>query len=157
MRTYKTIKYTTLSLGLALIIALATPAISRAFNLFGDGFEKVEAENGSVTIPVKDVNDGDIHYYKYVDNGRDIRFFLLQSNDGVIRAAFDACDVCFQSRKGYSRSGDYAVCNNCGMRFHSSRINVVQGGCNPAPLKRVQKGGFVHIQVADILPGSRFF
>jgi uncharacterized membrane protein len=43
------------------------------------------------------------------------------------------------------------------MKFHSNRVNVVEGGCNPAPLKRQQVGGQLVIKVADILPGKRFF
>jgi uncharacterized membrane protein len=49
------------------------------------------------------------------------------------------------------------ICNNCGQRFHSSRINVVKGGCNPAPLERNVIGNNLVITVADVLPGSRFF
>jgi len=154
MRIYT---YITLAAILALSITLSTPVNSQAFSLFGDGYEKVIAKDGIVSIPVNDVNDGDIHYYKYPDGNREIRFFLLKSSDGVIRAAFDACDVCFASRKGYSRSGDSVVCNNCGMRFHSSRINVVKGGCNPAPLTRESDGDTVRIQTVDILQGARFF
>lgn len=115
---------------LALITVLSTPAHA----LFGFGkFETVEPKNGAVTIPVADVSDGEAHYYTYEIPGKNINFFLLKSNDGVIRAAFDACDVCFREKKGYSQDGDFMVCNNCGMRFHSSRINEVKGGCNPSP------------------------
>ena len=82
---------------------------------------------------------------------------MVKSSDGIIRAAFDACDVCFASKKGYSQDGDFMVCNNCGRRFHSSRINVVKGGCNPAPLSREVAGEHLVITVADVIPGSRFF
>jgi len=141
----------------AMTVIAMTPTDSQAFNFFGDGYDEVVPKNGVVEISLNEVNDGDIHYYKYNDEDRDIRFFLLKSNDGVIRAAFDACDVCFRERKGYSRSGEFVVCNNCGMRFHSSRINVVKGGCNPAPLKRAFDGDIVRIRVVDIQQGARFF
>jgi uncharacterized membrane protein len=49
------------------------------------------------------------------------------------------------------------VCNNCGRRFPSVRINEVRGGCNPAPLKRKMEQGNVIIQVADILQGKSYF
>ena len=94
--------------------------------------------------------------YKTVD-GIVIRYFILKSSDGVIRAAFDACDVCWLENKGYSQKGDFVVCNNCGKRFPSARINEVHGGCNPAPLKRNVENGNVIIQVADILDGKRYF
>jgi uncharacterized membrane protein len=49
------------------------------------------------------------------------------------------------------------VCNNCGRRFASVRVNEVQGGCNPAPLTREIKGDKVVLKVKDILEGKQYF
>ncbi len=97
------------------------------------------------------------HFTHKTDDGVVIRYFILKSSDGVIRAAFDACDVCWQENKGYSQKGDFMVCNNCGKRFPSTRVNEVHGGCNPAPLKRKIENGNVLIQVADLLEGKKYF
>jgi uncharacterized membrane protein len=75
----------------------------------------------------------------------------------VIRAAFDACDVCWPSGKGYFQDGDHMVCRNCGRRFVSVKVNEVKGGCNPAPLNRKVEGKDLVIQVADILDGRKYF
>jgi uncharacterized membrane protein len=133
------------------------PARSEALFGFGSRYQKVEAEEGMVKIPVSDVDDGEAHYYSYAKDGREIRFFVLQSPDGVIRSAFDACDVCYSERKGYDRVGSSVVCNNCGQRFHSSMINEVKGGCNPAPLARERRDGSLVIRVSDIEKGARYF
>lgn len=127
-----------------------------AFGLFGS-HKKAKSVDGQVRIPLADVNDGKAHYYQYKDKGNVVKFFVVKSKDGVIRAAFDACDVCFPAKKGYTQDGDFMVCNNCGRRFHSNRINLEKGGCNPAPLKRQVVGDRVIIAVNDILPGGRFF
>ncbi len=127
------------------------------FGMFEGKYQKVTQADGVVTIPLTTVNDGKAHYYSYKDQGRDINFFVVKSNDGTIRAAFDACDVCFPEKKGYSQQGDYMVCNNCGQKFHSTRINVVKGGCNPAPLTREIVGEKLLITVSDIRSGSRYF
>ena len=126
------------------------------FSLFSS-HKNIKDINGKIQIPVTDVNDGKAHYFQYKNGGSTIKFFVVKSSDGIIRAAFDACDVCFASKKGYSQDGDFMVCNNCGRRFHSSRINVVKGGCNPAPLSREVAGEHLVITVADVIPGSRFF
>lgn len=97
------------------------------------------------------------HYNYKTDDGVVIRYFIMKSSDGVIRAAFDACDVCWGENKGYSQKGDFMVCNNCGRQFPSVRINEVRGGCNPAPLNRKVENGTVIIRVADILEGTRYF
>lgn len=127
-----------------------------AFALFSS-HKKVKSVDGKVLIPIGDVDDGNAHYFRYKDGEKEVKFFVVKSRDGVIRAAFDACDVCFPAKKGYTRDGDFMICNNCGRRFHSSRINVVQGGCNPAPLTRQVVGKHLVIAVEDIIPGGRFF
>ncbi len=127
-----------------------------AFGLFG-AHKKVKDVNGKIEIPLKKVDDGKAHYFKFEQDGTTINFFVVQSNDGVIRAAFDACDVCFPAKKGYTQDGDFMICNNCGRRFHSSRINVVEGGCNPAPLRRQVVGDKLVIKTSDIIPGARYF
>jgi len=111
-----------------------------------------------ITYPEKAFADGKAHHFTYkTDDGVAIRYFIIKSSDGVIRAAFDACDVCWPENKGYTQKGDVMVCNNCGRRFPSARINEVHGGCNPAPLKRKVEQGNVIIQVADIFQGKRYF
>ena len=92
-----------------------------------------------------------------MDEGEPVEFFVLQSSDGVVRAAFNACDVCFLSKKGYTRQGNEVICNNCGRRFPAELINEVQGGCNPAPLSRTVDGDTLLILAEDIVEGSRYF
>ena len=110
-----------------------------------------------ISIPVSEVNDGDAHYYSYDSNGVKIRYFVLKSSDGVIRAAFDTCDVCYKEKKGYRQEGDDMVCNNCGQRFASVKINEEKGGCNPAPLDRTVAGNDVVIKTNDIESGRWYF
>lgn len=102
-------------------------------------------------------NDGRAKYFQYRYGNMAIKYFILKSSDGVIRAAFDACDVCWPAGKGYYQEGDYMVCRNCGRRFASRLVNVVQGGCNPAPLKRKIVEGRVVITIQDIVNGAGYF
>lgn len=111
-----------------------------------------------VTYPVKNFQNGDARYYSHpAGNGVTVKYFILKSSDGIIRAAFDACDVCWREGKGYAQKGDYMICRNCGRRFASTRINEVEGGCNPAPLTRTIRGDQLVIQVKDILEGRKYF
>ena len=127
------------------------------FGPWASKHQKVDAVNGMVTIPVNKIDDGKAHYFSFKAQGKEIKFFVLKSRDGIIRAAFDTCDVCFPEKKGYSQSGDFMVCNNCGQRFHSTKINVIKGGCNPAPLRRVNNGNELVISANDIFTGFRYF
>ena len=58
--------------------------------------------------------DGKAHFYSYDAGGTQVKYFVLKSSDGKVRAAFDACDVCFAQKKGYQQEGDEMVCGNCG-------------------------------------------
>lgn len=137
-------------------LGLLIPSNGQTFGLF-DRHKSVSAVNDEVLIAVKALDDGKAHYFVYKGKNTDIKFFVIKSVDGVLRAAFDACDVCFHEKKGYDQDGDLMICNNCGMKFHSTRINEVKGGCNPAPLDREVVGENLVIKLKDILPGSRFF
>jgi uncharacterized membrane protein len=149
-------KYVLVLLAVALSLGMFAINKGHTFSLFSK-YTSVKENNGEVRIAAADVSDGKAHYYTYRNGDKTIKFFIVKSSDGVIRAAFDACDVCFSAKKGYSQEGDFMVCNNCGQKFHSNRVNVVEGGCNPAPLKREKIGEQLVIRVADILPGSRYF
>ena len=139
-----------------------------AFYLFQTGFDnKPQARTPSiqpevtateVSFPVQAFSDGQAKYFQYPGgNGITVRFFVLKSSDGVIRAAYDACDVCWREGKGYYQDGDHMVCRNCGQRFASVKVTVIKGGCNPAPLERTVVGNKLVIKTTDILQGVQYF
>jgi hypothetical protein len=144
-----------------LLRANLVPSAAGASNVTADDSVVAGGElpvrDGAVRLPVSLFDDGKARWYTFPGHGKEIQFFVLKSNDGVVRAAFNACDVCYLSKKGYSQEGDEMVCNNCGQRFPSHRINEVRGGCNPSPLDRTIEGDEVVIQVRDILAGSSYF
>ena len=117
----------------------------------------VEEAGSVIRFTLSDFSDGTARYYTYMHEGQPIEIFLLESQDGVVRAAFNACDVCFGAKRGYTQSGNVMVCVNCGRQFAANRINVEQGGCNPAPLERRIEGEYLVIDVDDIVRGNRFF
>lgn len=123
----------------------------------GGRYQMVTAENGVIAIPAAQVSDGKAHFFSYRSGDASVDFFLLKSHDGVIRVAFDACDVCYQAKKGYRQEGDVMVCNNCNQQFRSDLINEVKGGCNPAPLQRSVADGRIVIAAADLATGVRYF
>lgn len=135
-----------LIVGSSFLFDLRTPKLSLA------------APITEVTYPVKTFQDGKARFYQHkTGDGITIKYFILKSSDGVIRAAFDACDVCWPQGKGYYQKDDYMVCRNCGRRFASVNVNVITGGCNPGALKRAVAGDKLVIKVKDILEGKKYF
>jgi uncharacterized membrane protein len=145
------------------VVALAVVAAVAAYMISGGNGPEATASftttapRGDVKIALADVSGGKAHFYSYDAGGTPVNYFVLKSSDGVVRAAFDACDVCFAQKKGYSQEGDEMVCNNCGRRFPSTRINVAEGGCNPSPLDRTEADGQLIISASDLQAGARYF
>jgi uncharacterized membrane protein len=112
----------------------------------------------TVKIPLAELEGGKAKYfdYKTADN-KNLRFFAMKSSDGVYRAALDACDVCWEAKKGYVQDGDDMVCRKCGRHFHSAKINEVTGGCNPVPLTRTVADGHLVIAASDLEAGKSYF
>ncbi|MDD4700717.1 MAG: DUF2318 domain-containing protein [Desulfovibrio sp.] len=142
---------------LALCCALfAAPAHAGPFDgLFG-GETTLEIKDGSVSLPVSGVSDK-ASFYKVKVDGTNVIFFALLDSAGRVRVALDACDSCWQSGKGYKQNGDSMVCQNCGMAFHSDRISMRKGGCNPHPVSYSIAGDSVVIPAAEIQAGVKFF
>lgn len=139
-----------LLVGVGAVFALNIPGLGKG--------EKVKPVNGAVTIPLAKVSDGQAHFYRTEDGGKDIGFFVVKGTDGVLHTAFDACDVCFREKKGYFQQGEFMICKNCNKKFAVVRIGPhAIGGCNPSFLPAQQSAGNVVISVNDLKTGARFF
>lgn len=116
----------------------------------------VETADG-VRIPLRALASGKALFLRADVGGSEIHYFVLKSSDGVYRAAYDTCDVCFRANRGYSQEGDLMVCNQCGQAFPSVKVNEIKGGCNPAPLARKVEGDHLVITRSDLAAGAPYF
>jgi uncharacterized membrane protein len=153
---------------LPLIVAIVCSVLIVGGGIYYAGYDRSEtapvaasftSENNAsqISLPASLFEDGKARHFQHVAGEFSIKYFVLKSSDGIIRAAFDACDVCWPAGKGYYQEGDYMVCRNCGRKFASVLVNEVKGGCNPAPLNRKFENGKVVIEVKDILDGRQYF
>lgn len=140
---------------LAALLLFADPG--QAFLGLGSRFATAPLRNGAATIPLAALADGKARHYQARVEGGTVRFFLVRDRAGGVRAAFDACDVCWRAGKGYRQEGDAMLCVNCGQAFPIARIGVEQGGCNPAPLAFFADGSAVTLKAADLAAGLRYF
>lgn len=143
--------------GAILLTALVVVATTRGPGA-GAAVPAGVSAGADVRLDAAQFDDGQAHFFTYANAAnQQLRFFVLKSSDGVIRAAFDTCDVCYRKRKGYRQAGDTMVCNNCGQVFRSVDINVLHGGCNPVPLDRTVQGGQVVLTAAALQAGAFYF
>jgi uncharacterized membrane protein len=121
-------------------------------------YEKVKANGGVVTIAASKLSDGKTRFYKFEDGGKEIAFFAVKASDGSLKTAFDACDACYKSKKGYEQQGDKLNCKNCNQKFAVNRLGPnATGGCNPGYLPHQLSGGNISIKVDDLKGGARYF
>lgn len=143
----------TILLGAALVYVIASGRRAEA-----GGAQTLEGTGQDISLPAAQFQDGVARFYTHTTAaGREVRFFVMKSADGVIRAAFDACDTCWEARRGYHQEGDVMVCNNCKRKFPSNDINVLEGGCNPAPLERTVVNDQVVLTAAALSAGVAYF
>ncbi|HVG19544.1 MAG TPA: DUF2318 domain-containing protein [Blastocatellia bacterium] len=110
-----------------------------------------------VRIPLAEVSDKAKFFdFKTADNSA-VRFFAIRSSDGVYRVALNACDTCYHAKKGYHQEGDDMICNNCGLKFPSAKINEAHGGCNPISVPRAVEGDSLVIKASDLERGKQYF
>jgi uncharacterized membrane protein len=141
----------------AFAIMLSVHAFAQSGN-FTVQAQEVRPTDGAFVFPLSTFDDGKARHFVYKHSPKEwIRFFVVKSQDGQTRAAFDACDVCWRQKKGYVQQGNEMVCVNCGMRFKTEKINEVKGGCNPAPLNRSISGSNLVISQQDVMSGVGFF
>ena len=89
-----------------------------------------------------------------------IEFFVVRSEDGFVKIAFDACDVCYGAKKGYRQEGEDMVCNNCGNHYKISGIgtaNLSGSGCWPGYLSAEVEGDYLVITKLSLESGRYRF
>jgi uncharacterized membrane protein len=98
-------------------------------------------------------------FYSHDSNGVSVRYFAVKDKQGNVHVAFDACDVCYEAKKGYKQNGDVMQCLNCGKTFSITSIGSenTAGGCWPSFLPMNIDGTDVVIKIADLEAKSYMF
>jgi uncharacterized membrane protein len=92
-----------------------------------------------LVIPVADISENAV-FYPVDIGGTRLEVLAVKAPDGTIRTAFNTCQVCYASGRGfYKQQGTVLVCQNCGNRFRMNQVGVRSGGCNPVPIFAADK------------------
>ena len=128
------------------LLALAAVVLCAAvvFLTRGDNAPSVVVRDGngvrsigpgeSLVIPTAGITTK-ASFHAVTVNGTPMEVITVRDSAGHIRTAFNTCQICYDSGKGYYiQSGPYLVCQNCGNRFSTDQIGIASGGCNPWPI-----------------------
>jgi len=95
---------------------------------------KVIDAGENLVIPIDEISSK-VKFYPITVDGTEMEVIAVKAPDGTIRTAFNTCQVCYSSGRGYyKQQGDVLVCQNCENRFPMSHVEVEAGGCNPWPI-----------------------
>jgi uncharacterized membrane protein len=116
------------------------------------------ATQTEVQIPVSDLSTT-ATFYSYDSSGVIVRYFAVKDSQGNVHVAFDACDVCYEAKKGYKQNGDVMQCLNCGKTFSITSIGTdnAAGGCWPSYLPMETNGTHIVIKISDLETKSYMF
>ncbi len=115
------------AMSLSVILALTADFIYARVNAAPVQAKPVEALNGFVSIPVAEVQDGNLHLFTINVNGQPIRFMVIKKPGGY-GTALDACLIC--GADGYRQEGQNVICRRCASAIYIPSIGQ-KGGCNP--------------------------
>lgn len=94
----------------------------------------VVLEGKDLIIPINEITN-EASYYPVEVDGVNLEVLAIKATDGTIRTAFNTCQICYSSGRGYyEQDGDVLVCQNCRNRFSPDEVEITRGGCNPVPI-----------------------
>jgi hypothetical protein len=96
-------------------------------------------QGGDVQITKSEVTET-ASFIPYDADGMYMEIVAVKAPDGTVRTAFNTCQVCYDSGRGYYiQEGSELVCQNCGNRFKISQVEKEKNGCNPIPILEEDK------------------
>lgn len=108
-------------------------------NVLASPAKEAVIKNSDLIIPIDEITQ-EASFFPVEIEGTKLEVLAVKAPDGTIRTAFNTCQVCFSSGRGYyKQDGDVLVCQNCGNRFHMSDVEITRGGCNPVPISGEDK------------------
>ena len=100
---------------------------------------QVVSKDESLVISINELTNT-VHFYPVVVDDISMEVLAVLDSDGNVRTAFNTCQICYSSGKGYyEQSGDKLICQNCGNEFTVNQIEEEAGGCNPWPIFSADK------------------
>jgi len=112
-----------------MLLFTACTAQESALNL-----RKPLTTDANLIIQIADITENALFYPIELD-GVAMEVLAVKAPDGTLRTAFNTCQQCFSSGKGYFvQESTVLVCQNCKRRFRMNQVGLEAGGCNPIPI-----------------------
>ena len=131
---------------LAVILVLTADFIYARANSAPPVAHLVTASSEEIRIPIREVEDGNLHLFTVDSPGRSIRFMIIKKPTGW-GTALDACAIC--GAEGYRQDGQNVVCRHCASAVYVPTIGSA-GGCNPVGVPSEVVGSDLILRLPDL-------
>lgn len=131
---------------LTVILALTADFIYAKVNSAPPQARPLKVVNDHVSVPVSEVQDGNLHLFTLNTNGQSIRFMVIKKPNGY-GTALDACLIC--GAEGYRQDGQNVICRHCASAIYIPSIGQ-KGGCNPIGFPSKIEGDEIVIDVSAV-------
>jgi uncharacterized membrane protein len=111
-----------------------------------------------VSLPLAVVDDGEVHFYTFVHDGRNVNFLVRSDARGRIHTHLDACFACYRYKRGFVVEDGHLVCIACRLRYAlSEEAWDYIGACAPIPIHSEVVGGQLLIERCVLEKARRYF
>jgi len=117
----------------------------------------VSSQGDVVSIDAAGIENGGLKFFSYNVGAKSVRFFVVRTEGGELKAALDACATCYTNKMGYHADAGCVVCGYCGNRFDFDKMDKGVGGCYPIMLKSRVDGGRVVLDKKELEDAVKWF
>lgn len=113
-----------------------------------------------ITLPMQEFVRHHVVLFLYPTATKTVRFFVIKEGlreQTQYRAVADACELCFTKKQGFDYAEKYFICRDCSMKFHSERVGIASGGCNPILIPIIYTEGRLEISKEDLAKIAQMF
>ena len=108
------------------------------FVLTGCNTKKNVIEVKFLDIPISEIT-GTVSFISETVDDIEIEIIAVTASDGAVRIAFNRCERCYKSGKGFIQKDSDLICQQCSMPFNIDKIGIEHGECVPIPIPVKEK------------------
>ena len=87
-----------------------------------------------LNIPISEITET-VNFIPAIVDEIYMEVITVKASDDSIRIAFNTCERCHRSGKGYFlQEENEVICQQCQMSFSIDSISILSGGCQPIPI-----------------------
>jgi len=120
--------------------------------------QMVVAEEGAVRLQRATVDDGGVHFFTFLHDGKNVNFLIRRDGNGALHSHLDACYSCYKYKLGFVVEERNVVCIACRLAYHiDDEFWDYIGACAPIPIHHEVEEDDIVIEERLLVQAARYF